>query len=154
METVYPTQQLIRSAAINLLAMREHSAGELKKKLIQKYHLRDLIEAEIERLQREGFQSDERFADVFVTQRKRQGKGPVMIAFELREKGVAPQLITDAVDPNSREWNQLAVHVKEKKFGLAAPQDQKEKAKQMRFLASRGFSPRHIQSVFNSTIDE
>ncbi|MDR7090099.1 regulatory protein RecX [Cellvibrio fibrivorans] len=145
---VVPTLSDIRFNAMNLLALREHSAKELKEKLGRKFATVELIDEAIAGLIELNLQSDERFAQAFVAMRQRQGKGPVIIKMELREKGVDPGLIGRFVDDADVLWFELAHDTWRKKFRGTIPADARERAKQMRFLHSRGFSSRHIQAVF------
>lgn len=138
----------IRFSAMNFLALREHSVKELKEKLGRKFSSVELIDEAISGLIEQNLQSDERFAQAFVAMRQRQGKGSVVIKMELREKGVAPELITRFVDDTDALWYELARDVWFRKFRGAVPADSRERAKQMRFLQARGFSSRHIQAVF------
>lgn len=138
----------IRFSAMNFLALREHSVKELKEKLGRKFSSVELIDEVIAGLIEQSLQSDERFAQSFVAMRQRQGKGSVVIKMELREKGVAPELIARFVDDTDALWYELARDVWSRKFRGAVPADSRERAKQMRFLQSRGFSSRHIQAVF------
>lgn len=140
----------IRFSAMNFLALREHSVKELKEKLGRKFSSVELIDEAISGLIAQNLQSDERFAQAFVAMRQRQGKGPVVIKMELREKGVAPELIARFVDDTDALWYELVRDVWSRKFRGAMPIDSRERAKQMRFLQARGFSSRHIQAVFVS----
>ena len=154
MQQTSPTLTDIRFSAMNLLALREHSAKELKEKLERKFECATLIEEAIAGLIEQNLQSDERFARAFVAMRQRQGKGPLIIRMELREKGVAGELIAHFIDDSDALWFELARHVWTKKFRATPPFDSRERAKQMRFLQSRGFSSRHIQAVFTGTTSE
>lgn len=145
MSNVEITPANIRFSAMNLLSMREHSATELYKKLEKKYQQHELIVSTIKRLTEDGLQSDARFAEAFVTMRKRQGKGPLLINMELKERGISTEFIKHFLDADDECWKLLAGVVRQKKFGVSAPSDAKEKAKQMRFLAARGFSSVCIQ---------
>lgn len=138
----------IRFSAMNFLALREHSAKELKEKLGRKFSSVELIDEAIAGLIEHNLQSDERFCQAFVSMRQRQGKGSVVIKIELREKGVSPELIAQFVDDTDDVWFELARDVWSRKFRGATPADARERAKQMRFLHSRGFASRHIQAVF------
>lgn len=144
----------IRFNAMSLLALREHSAKELKDKLERKYGCTALIEEAIAGLIAQNLQSDERFTQAFVAMRQRQGKGPLIIRIELREKGIANELITNFVDDSDPLWLELVREVWWKKFRGASPSDSRERAKQMRFLQSRGFSGRHIQAAFMAATAE
>ena len=149
MSTVEVTAATIRFAAMNLLAMREHSAKELITKLSQKFDSDERIVSVVERLTTDGLQSDFRFAEAFITVRKRQGKGPLLVTLELKERGVDSLLIEELVETNSVDWNRLALSAIQKKFGSSASdRNLKEKARHIRFLTSRGFSPTNIQYVF------
>lgn len=154
MQQVPPTLSSIRFSAMNFLALREHSAKELKEKLERKFESAVLIEEAIAGLMEQNLQSDERFARAFVGMRQRQGKGPLIIRMELREKGVASELIAHFIDDSDALWFELARDVWGRKFRGTPPVGSRERAKQMRFLQSRGFSGRHIQAVFASTTSE
>lgn len=142
----------VRFAAMNLLAIREHSAKELIEKLGRKFSAPELILQVVTDLKGQNLQSDERFADAFIRMRQQQGKGCVLIKMELRERGVDGYLISQLVDESEPAWFVLARDVLIKRF-KQMPVDPREKAKQMRFLHSRGFSSQHIQAAFNSEYD-
>ena len=144
----------IRFSAMNLLALREHTVMELKNKLGRKFPSAELIELAVQSLIEQGLQSDERFTLAFIGMRQRQGKGPAIIKMELREKGVAAELITSFIDDADILWSELAIEVWRKKFRGAVPQDNRERAKQMRFLQSRGFTGQQIRAVFAATDGE
>ena len=88
----------LRFAAMNMLAMREHTALELRNKLLKKFGPHDLIYEVVKRLMEQGLQSDERFVEAFVSMRKRNGKGASLIKMELRARGVTVDLIASALD--------------------------------------------------------
>lgn len=142
----------VRFVAMNLLAIREHSAKELSEKLGRKFSAPELILQVLADLKGQNLQSDERFADAFIRMRQLQGKGCVLIKMELRERGVDGYLISQLIDESEPAWFALARVVLIKRF-KQMPVDAREKAKQMRFLHSRGFSNRHIQAAFNSECD-
>jgi len=154
MQQAVPTVSDIRFSAMNLLALREHSVKELKDKLGRKFAVVELIDEAIAELIEQNLQSDERFAQAFVAMRQRQGKGPVIIKMELREKGVDSGVISRFVDDSDVLWCDLARDAWRKKFRGTVPADARERAKQMRFLHSRGFSSRHIQAVFTTSTNE
>lgn len=154
MQQELPKISEIRFSAMSFLALREHSAKELKDKLLRKYAQAELVEEVINRLIEQNLQSDERFTQAFVSMRQRQGKGSVVIKMELREKDVTPELIAQFVDDSDPVWLSLTRDVRWKKFRGQIPADQRERAKQMRFLHSRGFSGRHIQDAFSTISDD
>jgi len=144
----------IRMAAMNLLSMREHSAKELATKLGKKFESTDLINSAVEKLQNDGLQSDQRFAEAFINMRIRQGKGALAIRMELREKGIADMFISEHLSA-AIDWDLLALQVYRKKFVGKSTLDLKEKAKRVRFLAGRGFSAANIKfALEHSKTDE
>ena len=71
-----PSVSVLRRAAMDYLARREHSIYELKQKLFIKYPdstLEDLENA-LDELRSENLQSDHRFAECYVRYRKSKGK--------------------------------------------------------------------------------
>lgn len=154
----------IRSVALALQAYREHGARELASKLARKGYDRDAAAQVITDLCESGLVSDRRFAEAFVRAHASRGHGPIRIRHELRELGVAPELIevslapgqaaidiaTGALNgcPQEFDWVQLAAEVRSRKFGKDAPHNFAERAKQMRFLQYRGFSTDQIRGAF------
>jgi regulatory protein len=125
-----------------MLIRREHSQLELTRKLQQKeFSNKDIVDS-ISLLIEQKYQSDERFSESFIHMRYGQGKGPILIAVELKERGLKD------FDLSIYDWFELAREVRRKKFGMNIPQDYKEKAKQKRFLRSRGFNLDQINKAF------
>lgn len=146
-----PRSQLSpRNMAMNWLARREHSRAELREKLAAREVDPDVIEATIEQLVHDGLVSDTRFAEAFVSARLRRGQGPVRIRAELKRRGVAGELAAVTLDSADFDWEQRAAEVRVKKFGAAAPDDLKAKARQQRFLEYRGFTGEQIRAAFRA----
>ena len=85
-----------RKKAMDLLARREHARGELLSKLEKAGFESNVALDAILTLESENLQSDARFAEAFVRSRFNQGKGPVRIRQELRERDVAAAVIDAA----------------------------------------------------------
>ncbi|MEO1246525.1 MAG: regulatory protein RecX [Pseudomonadota bacterium] len=136
-----------RKKAMDLLARREHAAGELERKLSKNGFNADTAADAIAELRREGLQSDERFVESFVQSRVNQGKGPVRIRAELGQRGIAEAITGRILDAAGVDWYALARTTRLQKFGEGVPADYKEKARQMRFLQYRGFEPDQIASA-------
>lgn len=131
------------ATAMRMLVRREHSVFELTQKLSAKEFEQDDIEASIETLIEQNYQSDDRFADAFIQMRFNQGKGPIKIGHELRQRGI------DVFDLTNFDWLLLAKEINQKKFGKTIPKDYKAKSKQKKFLQSRGFDIDQINHVFH-----
>lgn len=149
-ETIEQEKAQIRFAAMGYLARREHSRLEMRNKLAQKNYPVDLIESVLADLIRENLLSDERFAEAYTRSRSNRGFGPVRIRLELRERGVAEELIDRVVSPAEPRWHEDVELVRSKRFGPTKPTEFKEQAKQMRYLQYRGFSQEQINRVFRS----
>ena len=128
----------LRVRAMRYLARREHSRAELHGKLLPHVQEGDDLAAVLDELEKRNWLSDARAATQWVDA-KRSRFGTQRIAHELRQKGIAESLITDAILQMKETELDAAREVWQKKFGIL-PQDQQEKARQVRFLQSRGFS--------------
>ena len=138
-----------RHAAMDLLARREHSCTELRRKLAARDYPEDEVDAAVSGLAAEGLASDARFAEAFVAARVRRGQGPRRIQRELDARGVDPQL---GVAPLNRvDWPEMVRAARVKKFGPGRPDDYKERARQARFLEYRGFTGEQIGRELNAT---
>lgn len=123
---------------MKILARREYSRAELRAKLLPCAREGDDVEAVLNELEKRNWLSDERAATQ-IMHSKRSRFGAQRIAHELRLKGIADNLIGDVL-PQLRETELAAARVVwERKFGKL-PQDAKERARQVRFLQSRGFA--------------
>lgn len=142
------TEFSLKHRAMRYLARREHSRAELYAKLLPHVQEDDDLDAVLDELERRNWLSDERAAEQMVNQR-RSRFGAQRIAHELRQRGIDENLI-DAALPQLKETEFEALHdVWQKKFGVL-PQDAKEKARQVRFLQSRGFSMGSIFKLLKS----
>lgn len=140
----------IHQSALALLARREHSKKELKTKLLRHHSDEAAIEAELQLLAEKNYQSEERFVEAFLRAKKSHGKGPLFIKQELRQRGVSEYLIASYVYERDDDWEKLAQTVYEKKFGKRTVHDAKEKAKRIRFMVSRGFTPESVFSLLSA----
>lgn len=145
------TSAQLRLAAMNLLARREHSAEELRQKLSNKSPQADLVNQVITGLIEDGLQSDERFTEAFTKMRIRQGKGSAVVCFELKQKGISQQLINKFVKNSDGQWQESLAQLIDRRFAGQIAQDPREKAKQLRFLQSRGFTSDQIRQVISET---
>lgn len=139
----------LRVRAMRYLARREHSRAELHGKLLPHVQEGDDVAAVLDELEKRNWLSDARAATQWVDA-KRSRFGAQRIAHELRQKGIAENLIAEAIPLLKETELDAAREVWQKKFGIP-PQDSKEKAKQVRFLQSRGFSMEVIFKVLRTT---
>ena len=141
----------IERIAMRSLARREYSRLELTRKLlVRKAFKPEQVAAVLNKLERSNYLSDERYADLIVRSRINACCGPFKIKIELRDKGIADQLVEKIMADYDVDWIALAKAAKEKRFGVAEPDDVKALAKQMRYLQNKGFYQHHISSVFTA----
>jgi regulatory protein len=125
-----------------MLAKREHSYFELYRKLIQWYE-EDEVTPALEKLKQQDYQSDARFTGEFIQMRFNQGKGPIKISIDLKQRGI------EHFDLSEHDFFALAKSIRIRKYGEDTPSKYKEKAKQQRFLQSRGFDFEQINGSFD-----
>lgn len=141
-------ERSIRDTALGLLSRREHTRLELAGKLKAKEFPATEIEALLDDLQREGLQSDARFAESYVYSRTRRGFGPLRIRQELQARGVTESLVSTHIDFNDPQWLALACQEYGKKFKDPRVASAKERARRMRYLQNRGFTGDIIRQTF------
>lgn len=138
----------IRKKAMDLLARREHSAQELRRKLNSYDFDESAVSETLRQLQSEGLQSDIRYTESYVHRRFQAGLGPLKIRFELRQKGIDDAVAETFLDPLADRWEKSMQRQREKRFGEAIPDDYAERMQQARFLQNRGFSPESVMRLF------
>lgn len=142
----------LRVRAMRYLARREHSRAELHAKLQPYVQEGEDLEAVLDELEKHNWLSDVRATTQWVDA-KRGRFGTQRIAHELRQKGIPENLISEAMPQLKETELDAAREVWQRKFGVQ-PQDSKEKAKQVRFLQSRGFSMEVIFKVLRVTASD
>lgn len=111
---------------------------ELTRKLSAHAEDPDVLSRLLDDLAREGWLSDERYAESLV-HRRAHTHGAARIASELRMGGVSDAAISDIRESLRDSEYERARVVWQKKFG-SPPIDRLAFAKQARFLAGRGFN--------------
>ncbi len=139
-----PTLSL-RARALKALARREHSRQELLAKLQPFAEDPDEIAPLLDDLEKRGWLSEARFVEHTTTVRRRRF-GAARILHELRGKGVSETALAAAQTQLKDSELDAARAVWKKKFG-SLPTTLEERAKQSRFLASRGFSAEVVHQV-------
>ncbi|MEI6001179.1 recombination regulator RecX [Paraburkholderia bengalensis] len=141
----------LKGRALGYLSRREYSRAELARKLGPYAEEGDSIDSLLDALESEGWLSDSRFAESLVHRRaSRMGAG--RIVSELKRHSVGQELVEE-VSAQLRETELArAQAVWRKKFGQL-PQTPGDRAKQARFLVTRGFSQAVIGKILKG-IDE
>ncbi len=95
-----------RATAMNLLARREHSSHELRRKLLSRDYAAAVVDVALAALIAERLLSDERFVESFVRYKINSGLGPLRLRQALRDHGIANDAIEESLLDQS--WRQLA----------------------------------------------
>ena len=137
---------------MRMLAKREHSATQLKRKLAARGHDEAVASDVVADMAEAGWQSDERFAETLARSRANQGYGPLRIRAELKEARVPDDRIRAAFEALECDFTELAVQLHTRRF-RQVPARGAEWQKQYRFLASRGFESTQIRSALKGDPD-
>lgn len=142
----------LRSRAMGYLTRREYSRDELYRKLSPYSEDPTELENLLDDLKARGWLSEQRFVEQII--HARQGKyGSLRVAHELRQKGVPEALFNAALVEVRAGDLESAMAIWQRKYG-SVPVDAKERAKQMRFLQSRGFGSEIIRRVMEGRGEE
>lgn len=142
----------LKGRALRLLAQREHSRAELQRKLAAHEETPGELAQALDELQAKGFIDEQRVIESVVYRRAAR-LGASRVRQELQAKGLPAEAVAQAVDALRGTETDRAREVWRKKFGRA-PADLAERAKQMRFLAARGFGGEAIRRVVAGADDD
>lgn len=142
----------LRVRALQYLARREHARAELRQKLLPHCEDPQALDALLDDFSARGWLSDARFAEQWTHQRGAR-YGAARLKQELRQKGVAEETIAEAIEEIADSEESRARAVWQRKFG-APPADINARAKQLRFLAARGFRLDVIYKVVGGDADD
>lgn len=138
----------IRNKALDLLARREHSRAELRNKLLHRFRNEEQsIDSVLDKLENENLLSDQRFTEMYIRGRVAKSIGPIRIISELRQKGVDASLAELVLADLGMEWCAALKALSLQKYGETAAQDDKERAKRIRFFQYKGYPPELIREV-------
>ena len=164
----------LRWLAFYYLSRREYGKAELKQKLLDKEQDPDKIDALLDEFEEKGYQSDYRTTLMLIRENIRKGRGRGRIKQEFYRKKIAmPGNIDELIDMANAEseefsefiddsadnlvegidWLKLAVSARTKKYGDDIPTEQKDKARQLRFLQYRGFNTDICFEALNYTLE-
>ena len=142
----------LKGRALRLLSAREHSRAELERKLIRFEEVPGTLAQALDELQAKHFIDEQRVLDS-VVHRRAAKLGAARIQQEVQAKGLEPQAVADAVSHLRATELMRAREVWRKRFGEPAI-DLQTRARQMRFLASRGFGGEVIRRVVAGADEE
>ena len=135
----------LKGRALRLLSQREHSRKELEQKLKPHEETPGELAEALDFLATKDFINEKRVVESVVNRRASK-LGAARVRQELVAKGLPADDIAEAVEAMRSTELGRAIQVWRKRFG-APPSDASERAKQVRFLVSRGFAPEVVRRV-------
>ena len=145
-------QPSLKGRALRLLSQREHSRRELERKLAEHETEPGQLAKALDELQARGFISEERVVES-VIHRRAAKLGTARVKQELQAKGLSTEAMTEALEQLRGTELERAREVWARKFGEPATEP-KERARQMRFLISRGFAAEVVRKVVQGANEE
>ncbi len=138
----------LKARAIAALARREHSRAELRARLVATVAPPEEVDVALDEVAALGYLSDARFAQSEVS-RKAGAWSRRAIAESLKGKGVPAEVAAAAMEAHGTEDGDAMVALWRRRFG-APPANERDKARQVRFLQSRGFALSAIFKLLRS----
>ena len=145
----------LKGRALRLLATREHSRVELERRLKAHEETPGQLAAVLDELEAKDFISPTRVIESVINRRQAR-LGASRIKRELQGKGLDADTVAEAMDGLRATELERAREVWRKKFDSKtdAATSPADKAKQMRFLAARGFGSDVIRRVIAGHEDD
>ena len=138
-------QPSLKGRALRLLSQREHSRIELERKLAQHEEVAGELAKALDELQARDFINDARAVES-VVHRRANKLGTARVKQELAAKGLSGETVAAALEGLRETELSRAREVWRKKFDQPAA-DAQERAKQVRFLMTRGFNAEVVRKI-------
>ena len=137
----------LRAQALALLAHRDHSRAELRRKLELRADPGEDLDGLLDQLEQQGYLSDLRFSEQ-LAHRHRGRHGPARLEHTLRRKGIPQEAIDAVVIPARADAAVDALAVLRRRFA-GPPAGAREWLQQARYLGNRGFDSDVIRRVLS-----
>jgi len=142
----------LKGRALRYLATREHSRMELERKLKPHAESVEQLAQVLDELTAKDFISEARVVESVINRRAAKF-GAARVKHELLGKGLDAELVAKAMSELKATEVERAREIWRRKFDGQSP-DAAGRAKQMRFLAARGFSGDTIRKVVSGAEDD
>lgn len=155
LSSVLAKRALLRT--LHLLEKKDYTEGQLRKKLREGFYPQEITDKTMDSLKGYGYLNDEKYALRYI-EYKSNSKSERAIRQDLMIKGIKSEVIDMAFD-TFREENpdlnrvDLICRLLTKRHYFEHEPDEKEKAKQYRFLAGKGFDSGDIKKALNLDIN-
>ncbi|TPQ35546.1 recombination regulator RecX [Cupriavidus pinatubonensis] len=142
----------LKARAVGYLSRREHSRAELARKLAPHAESPEQLEQLLDALERENWLSNQRFADSLL-HRRGSRYGAARVLQEAKNHKLGSEQLGELQERLRETESDRAREVWRKRFG-SPPATPEERAKQIRFMMTRGFSRSVIGKVIQGAEDE
>ena len=140
----------LKAQAVRLLARREYARADLEQRLLAKGAPRADVVAVLDELVAQGLLSNERYARALVAQKSGRYSRR-SIGGELKRRGVDAESIDAALGEAVVDDDAALFALWQRRFGIA-PANDREKARQIRFLQTRGFDLSAILKMLRTRV--
>ena len=138
----------LRERALGMLARREHTRAEMRRKLSPHSESPEQAEQLLDALAARGWLSETRFAESRANTLSRRF-GSHKIEHDLNSRGVSAEVVEQTVKRTRMQELENCRAAWQRRFGVL-PQSAAERGRQMRFLAGRGFSAEAVRLVLKA----
>ncbi len=146
-------KERIKERAYRILRYRNRSIAEMKNRLQRLGYESEVVAEVVNELVREGVLDDQRFVRDFVSDYTNlRPRGNYFILQELRKKGIDEERIKGVIE--TRDEKMLINNLIRTKFKDLDIKNPKDRAKVIRRLISRGFTPSLVYEVLNDKQSE
>ena len=155
LSSVLTKRALLRT--LHLLEKKDYTESQLRNKLKEGFYPREIADKTMESLKEYGYLNDEKYALRYI-EYKSKSKSDRAIRQDLTVKGIKSDVLDRAFDTfrqDNPDVNKvdLIYRLLTKRHYYEHEQDEKEKAKQYRFLAGKGFESGDIKKELNLDIN-
>lgn len=141
-----------KDTAMRFIGYKARTKKEVTEKLKEKEFSNEITDEVIALLEKYNYINDEAFARAYIKERfNSKGYGALRISYELKHKGIADDIINEALSDMSLNEEERAVLLIKKKLAYKSidiQNDLKEKQRLYGYLARRGFSYDTISLAF------
>lgn len=142
--------------ALFVLNLSMRTEAELREKMAKRGYFAEVINTVIDRLYKDRYLDDKRYAEVYIESMKRSKYyGSFMIRRKMMEKKLPKEIIDESIAEflSDEDQKEIATRYVEKNFGelkKVAKLEYEEKQKIMRRLLARGFSIDLVKSLVSA----
>ncbi|HLR16727.1 MAG TPA: regulatory protein RecX [Alcanivoracaceae bacterium] len=132
----------LKRSALGWLGRREFSRHGMQQRIYRRFPDADAADVEevLQWLEAQNYLNDARFGAMLIRYRVGRGQGPLRVRQALQAEKITSELMDNLLAEADIDWFAQAVDTHQRRFENRPAEDQREKARQLRFLQYRGFT--------------